>query len=197
MLLRKETLDKIKSGEITVVFRKWKRPTVKAGGTLKTRIGVLNIESVDAIAEDEITDENLRAAGWQDLANLKNTLASRAGQLYRVQVAFGGADPRIALRRNTDLSPEEITTITGKLDGFDRRSKHGPWAFRILELIRDHPGEVSTSLAERMDVDRFWLKGNIRKLKALGLTISLEVGYQLSPRGTAYLAQIKSDKSNP
>ncbi|MDX1406747.1 MAG: hypothetical protein R3330_01405, partial [Saprospiraceae bacterium] len=181
--------------EITVVFRKWKRPTVKTGGTLKTRIGVLNIASVDAIAEDRITEEDLRAAGWQDLNALERALAGRAGQLYRVRVAFGGEDPRIILRSKTDLSPEEIETITDKLDGYDRRSKHGPWAYRILELIHAHPGEVSTSLADRMEVDRYWLKGNIRKLKAMGLTVSLEVGYRLSPRGEAYLGRILEDRS--
>jgi hypothetical protein len=30
-------------------------------------------------------------------------------------------------------------------------------------------------------------KLNVRKLKALGLTESLEVGYRLSPRGAAFL----------
>lgn len=31
------------------------------------------------------------------------------------------------------------------------------------------------------------MKVDIRKLKALGLTISHDVGYEPSPRGTAYL----------
>lgn len=31
------------------------------------------------------------------------------------------------------------------------------------------------------------IKRDVRKLKALGLTESLEVGYRLSPRGRAYL----------
>ena len=32
-------------------------------------------------------------------------------------------------------------------------------------------------------------KRDVRKLKELGLTISLEVGYRLSPRGQAYLQE--------
>jgi hypothetical protein len=35
-------------------------------------------------------------------------------------------------------------------------------------------------------------KTNVRKLKALGLTESLEVGYRLSPRGTAWLKTRRS-----
>ncbi len=34
---------------------------------------------------------------------------------------------------------------------------------------------------------RFALKADVRKLKKLGVTLSLEVGYELSPRGHAYL----------
>ena len=33
-------------------------------------------------------------------------------------------------------------------------------------------------------------KLDVRKLKRLGLTVSLEVGYELSPRGRAYLAHL-------
>ena len=39
-------------------------------------------------------------------------------------------------------------------------------------------------------MERADFKLNIRKLKALGLTISLEVGYRLSPRGVALLATL-------
>ena len=46
MLIKLEVLEKIKSGEITLQFRRWRRRTVKAGGTLKTRVGVLQIGAV-------------------------------------------------------------------------------------------------------------------------------------------------------
>jgi hypothetical protein len=42
-------------------------------------------------------------------------------------------------------------------------------------------------LAERFGRERLPFKADVRKLKALGLTESLEVGYRLSPRGRAYL----------
>ncbi len=44
MLLKMAVLRRIKDGEVSVVFRRWRRPTVTAGGTLKTAVGLLNIE---------------------------------------------------------------------------------------------------------------------------------------------------------
>ena len=46
-----------------------------------------------------------------------------------------------------------------------------------------------------MDTSRF--KPLVRKLKALGLTESLEVGYRLSPRGAAVLAALDRDDPHP
>jgi hypothetical protein len=41
-------------------------------------------------------------------------------------------------------------------------------------------------LAARMGRETLPFKRDVRKLKELGLTESLEVGYRLSPRGRAY-----------
>ena len=47
---------------------------------------------------------------------------------------------------------------------------------------------VSTVLADEAGQERLSFKTRVRRLKALGLTESLEVGYRLSPRGAAFLA---------
>jgi hypothetical protein len=103
----------------------------------------------------------------------------------------GDADPvwRVDFRR---VEPEVRTPlahaeISARLDRLDRSSTHGPWTRVTLALIRDHPGVVSTELAARVDRERFAFKADVRKLKALGLTESLEVGYRLSPLGKALL----------
>ena len=57
----------------------------------------------------------------------------------------------------------------------------------ILTWIRDNPRVVSKELAALLDRDLLPMKVDIRKLKAQGLTISHDVGYELSPRGAAYL----------
>ena len=53
---------------------------------------------------------------------------------------------------------------------------------------------MSTELAAELGRDRPSFKLDVRKLKALGLTESLDVGYRLSPRGLAVLAAIQSDR---
>ena len=55
MLIRHETLRRIASGEVDTVFRRQRRPTVKAGGTLRTMIGMLAIDSVERIEPADVT----------------------------------------------------------------------------------------------------------------------------------------------
>jgi biotin operon repressor len=57
-----------------------------------------------------------------------------------------------------------------------------------MAQIADKPAVSSVFLAEAMGWERPEFKVHVRRLKALGLTISLDVGYRLSPRGQAYLA---------
>jgi predicted transcriptional regulator len=68
----------------------------------------------------------------------------------------------------------------------DRASSHGPWTAAVLELIAENPGVRAPDLAARMGRETLPFKRDVRKLKELGLTESLEVGYRLSPRGRAY-----------
>ena len=176
------------SGEITVAFRSWKRPMVKVGGTLITAAGQLAIDSVEPIDPSAITDEDARRAGAADADEIRGWLRGDDGrQTYRVAFHLVGEDPRIALRESADLSDDERRELRRKLAGYDQRSPTGPWTTATLEAIRERPAVVSTELAEALGVERPPFKLNVRKLKALGLTESLEVGYRLSPRGAAYL----------
>src|SRR6266540_4271994 len=70
MLFRQDVLRRIGEGDGTLAFRRWRRPTVKAGGTLRTRVGVLAIETVDVVGEEEVTDADARRAGAEDRAAL-------------------------------------------------------------------------------------------------------------------------------
>lgn len=188
MLIRRSQLDAIREGRVTLQFRRWKRPTVKAGGTLTTAVGVLSIHAVDVVALETISRHDATAAGYDSLDELRGHLGARdEGQVYRVSLAFAGADPRIALRAQADLTDDERTTLQVKLARLDASSRHGPWVRQTLELIRANPGVYSGDLADQLGFERLWLKAQIRKLKALGLTESLEVGYRLSPRGEALL----------
>jgi hypothetical protein len=94
---------------------------------------------------------------------------------------------RERLAAQSRLTKNQIVAITKRLDRMDIRSEEGPWTRRTLQLIAEQPGVVSTVLARQMKRERYAFKALVRKLKDLGLTYSLEVGYCVSPRGRAYL----------
>ena len=189
MLLKRETLEGIAEGRITLAFRRWKRPTVRAGGELRTAIGVLAIDAVDAVEEADITDTDARLAGHSTRDALIAELNRRpGGAIYRVALHRGGDDPRIALREQEDLDSDEVATIAARLARFDRSSRHGPWTEQVLCLIAESPGVRAPDLAASLGRETQPFKRDVRKLKELGLTESLKVGYRLSPRGRAWLA---------
>ena len=88
-------------------------------------------------------------------------------------------------------SPADLAALTATLNRMDRAADR-PWTRQVLEQIGRRPGVVSTELAAEAGQDRAHYKLRVRRLKALGLTESLEVGYRLSPRGRAYLAAEQS-----
>lgn len=191
MLLRTAVLERIVRGEVSLVFRRWRRPTVRSGGSLRTALGLLRILDVVPVTEAEISEAEATRAGFPSRTALLEGLGSREGQVYRIAVEYAGADPRIALRQRDDLPDAEIEQIIERLRRIDTRSPTGPWTERVLAAIHAHPGVVSRTLAERLGCDRGWLKPQVRKLKNLGLTISLETGYELSPRGHVVLKRLR------
>lgn len=190
MLLKRTALRGIVEGSITLQFRRWKRPTVKSGGTLLTAVGQLAIIEVTPVEVHAITDSEALAAGFADLSALHDTLGrGRSGEVYRIRLAFDGPDPRIALRDRpaTDSEAREVLEALGRMDA---RSAIGPWTERTLRVIENRPAERAADLARELGIERDRFKGNVRKLKALGLTESLEVGYRLTPRGVDILRRM-------
>ena len=183
MLIKDDILKRIKNGEITVLFRRWSRPGVKAGGTQMTQAGVVGVESVERVEPEDITEIEAREAGFASVADLLSHLNYREDPVYRIRVYFAGEDPRVRLRENADLSETELKEIIEKLNKLDRNSKRGDWTQTYLQLIHDRPATYSGVLAKIVGVEIPQFKPWVRKLKALGLTESLEVGYRLSPRG--------------
>lgn len=89
---QRHVLDGILAGEISLAFRKWIRPAVRAGGTLRTAAGTLSIGSVTRIAESEITEADARSAGFASRGELLRELASgRPGWLHRIEVRPAGS----------------------------------------------------------------------------------------------------------
>lgn len=196
LLFRPETLDRIRAGEVTVAFRRWKRPTVKAGGTLTTAAGVLSIDEVEEASLDQLDVQDLRDAGFGSVEELEGALrdASPDRRLYRVRFHRAGDDPRIALREAADLDDSQRSELAERLSAMDRSSRNGAWTAAVLRLIGERPGVRAGDLADELGMERLDLKRRVRRLKALGLTESLEVGYRLSPRGNAFLHRSASGR---
>lgn len=191
MLFRDDILKGIAAGRITVALRRWRRPSVRAGGRLRTAVGELAINAVESISLDDITARDARAAGFASrddaLADVKN---QREGTVYRIRFRLAGPDARIALRENSRLTAVDATAIAKQLSRLDARSSVGPWTSKILNLIATNDGLPAGDLAKLARSEKEWLKLNVRKLKELGLTESLQPGYRLSPRGRAWLRRI-------
>src|SRR5687767_2510601 len=100
MLIKTAILEQIKAGKINLVFRRWKKPGVKAGGTQMTQLGVLAIDSVDVVTEDQITDNDAIAAGFESKQELRKHLYDRDEDIYRIEVHWAGEDPRKELCNN-------------------------------------------------------------------------------------------------
>ncbi|MEC8251629.1 MAG: hypothetical protein VX044_00335, partial [Planctomycetota bacterium] len=152
-------------------------------------IGQLAIEAVDAVDVAGITNADARRAGYPDADVLRAELATRDGSVYRVRLSLRGKDPRAALRARVPVD-DELAELTAKVTAFDQRSKSGPWAVDALRAIAARPAVRAGDLADAAGMVRKDFKARVRKLKALGLTESLAVGYRLSPRGAAVLAAL-------
>ena len=148
MLIRTAVLERIVGGEIDTQFRRQKKPTVKAGGTLRTHLGMLEIVDVTQIALDELTDDDARRSGAKEREQVIADLTKKAdGDFYRVRLRYAGVDPRLALRADDDLSQADVEVLTAKLDRLDRSATDGPWTRQTLRLIADRPHVRAPDLA--------------------------------------------------
>ena len=197
MLIKQIVLDGITAGTITLVFRRWKRPTVKPGGTLLTKAGLLAIEAVDKVTLKSITDEQAQSAGFDSREALVKVLKTREGQCYRIQLSLKGPDPRLALRAKLITDKAEMLALNRALEKVDKNSRGEPWTFQFLELIADNPGKLAAEIAQSIDLEKKPFKARVRKLKELGLTISLKQGYELSPRGRSYVGRRRQARDAP
>ena len=156
---------------------------------MRSPVGEVAIESVDVIDEAAITESEAQRAGYESRDTLLKELNAREGTLYRIAFHLAGPDSRIALRERAELSEEDILAVAGRLKRMDRG---GPWTLRTLQLIAERPATRAADLAATVGSETLPFKARVRRLKELGLTESLEVGYRLSPRGRAVTERLAS-----
>jgi hypothetical protein len=175
VLFKQRQLEGIAAGTVALAFRRWERPRVRPGTRLRTAAGVIAIDAIEPV--DEITPEEARRAGFDSPAEALRPLR-RTGTLYRIELHLDGPDPRVALREG---EPTEAD--------FAKLERMGPWTYEVLRAIAERPGVRAPDLAASFGRETRPFKADVRKLKELGLTESLPVGYRLSPRGRRVLAR--------
>ena len=133
MLLKQAILAKVRAGEVSVAFRRWTKPSVKAGGFRVTSIGRLAIDEVRPVQEVDITEAAARLAGEASRADLMAALAKGEGGLHRIAFHLEGEDPRIALRENDQLSAADWAALKKRLARMDATA---PWTKLFMDSDR-------------------------------------------------------------
>jgi hypothetical protein len=191
VLFPRDALEGLRAGRVTLAFRRWRRARVRAGTTMRTRAGLVEVLAVDVVSRSALTEDDARRTGSGSLADLLRALDRYGeGEIHRIELRWAGPDPRIELRERAELSDEELGEVRRRLERLDAASRHGPWTRTVLELIRERPGVRAPDLAAGLGRETQAFKRDVRKLKELGLTESLEVGYRLAPRGRAVLERL-------
>jgi hypothetical protein len=194
MLFAGTDADGVAAGRITVAYRRWAEPRVVAGRIYRTNAGRIEIESIKEVNPDLIadTDADLELADRRNARDVRRRLRgdeSLPTFLIRFHLV-SGPDPREELAAQSDLTRADLEELAAKLARLDELSRHGAWTMATLRLIQAKPATRAADLAAELGRDTPSFKLDVRKLKNLGLTHSLEIGYQLSPRGEAYLSTL-------
>jgi hypothetical protein len=174
VLFKQGQLRGIAAGEIDLQFRRWDRPRARAGGRQMTAVGVIAIDDVRVVKR--VTRADARRAGFSSPDEVVRALRPD-GDLYRIELHLEGPDPRVALREQLPTA-DEVAALRARLPA---------WSLDYLRAIAERPGVRAEELAASFGLEKRVFKPRVRRLKALGLTISLSPGYRLSPRGEAFL----------
>jgi len=196
LLFQKRFLPGLLDGTVTLTFRQWPKPQVKAGGRYRVHpIGVVDVERIERVRVADITDADARSAGFGGRKELLEYMKPAAKgpftdktEVFRVQLRYGGDGDRVSIAMEDKLSAADVQDIDARLDRLDKKKS---WTRETLDLIKNQPKVAASKLASKLGRETAPFKADVVKLKKLGLTQSFEVGYELSPRGKAYLRKTK------
>lgn len=202
LLFQKRFHEGLLSGAVTLTFRRWARPHVRGGGRYRCHpIGVLEVDEVREVRVAQITDAEAHQAGFTSRETLIEYMKSASEepllpstQVWRIALHHGGDGDRVELALEDQLSTQDVQQITARLARLD--AQH-PWTRETLAIIKRQPRVAASRLATVLGRETLPFKTDVRKLKKLGLTQSFEVGYEISPRGRAYLAATHGATKKP
>ena len=195
LLFKKPFWAGLESGAITLTFRRWQKPHVRPGGRYRCHpIGVLEVDAIELVTVGAITNVDAQAAGFASRESLVAYLGElgeldETTPIYRVALHHGGDGDRVELALDDAPSAADVDAIRAKLARLD---KHAPWTAKTLAIVARRPHVAASKLAATLGRETAPFKVDVRKLKKLGLTQSFEVGYEISPRGRAYLKMTRA-----
>lgn len=192
LLFQKKFHAGLVDGSITRTFRLWESPHVKTGGRYRVHpIGVVEVSAIRRVPLSELTDPDARAGGFESKAALIEYMRPVAkapltdqSLVFDVTLAHAGDGDRVEVAMEGNLSPADVEAIAKRLARLDGKK---PWTKTVLQLIKRRPRIAASKLAKSLGLETEPFKVNVRKLKRLGLTQSFEVGYEVSPRGVAFM----------
>lgn len=194
LLFQKQFHQGLVDGTVRLTFRRWDKPRVRPGGRYRCHpIGVLVVDAIERVRVAEITDDDARLAGFPSRCALLDYMAGREPvdddtEVFRLALHHGGEADRVETAFDDALTPEDVKALREKLARMDARE---PWTRKTLRLIEQHPRVAASRLAPKLGRDTKPFKANVVRLKKLGLTQSFKVGYDLTPRGRAFLAAVR------
>jgi hypothetical protein len=186
VLFERRLQEGLKDGSVRLAFRRWRRPQAVGGRRYRSPIGFVQVDKVSLVS-GEIPLADARAAGYPSVQAIMADLKGPPDAVtYRLELhRIDDADARADLANSAELGETERSQLQKALERLDRDRA---WTTATLRAIEQHPGTRAGDLATALGWPELLVfKTHVRKLKALGLTISLEVGYRLAPRGEAYL----------
>ena len=193
MLFKSDFHDRIRSGEIRCTVRIWQSRRVKVGGRYALGAGAVVVDKIYETSLDDITPALARRSGFASLADLLKTAKHGYGErVFVIDFHYDGKAGARPTPKTGTVSAEELAELVQRLEAMDGRSKIGAWTLTTLRAIEARPGVLAAKLARSLGRPRDEFKRDVRKLKNLGLTFSLEIGYRLTPKGEALLASLSN-----
>lgn len=170
---------------------RWRRLSRGRAERLATPAGTRNgVGIIERLRAGDLTDSDARSSGFDHAQGLRTLLGDPSSDEQPTRVDFQAehvVDPHLELR-NRVLDDATLADLQRRLSRLDAlRPALDPGR---AGRIRSQPGTRAADLARQSGRETLPFKADVRKLKSLGLTRSLEVGYDLSSLGAAFLGGI-------
>jgi hypothetical protein len=189
MLFQSRFHERIRTGEISCTVRFWLRPRVKVNGRYALGGGAIVVDRIREGRIDDITPALARRCGFSSVFDALKTAKHGAGErVFVIDFHYDGNASARAKPSTDAVSADELAKLVERLAAMDSRSRGGAWTGATLRAIAARPAVLAAKLASALGRPRDEFKRDVRKLKNLGFTFSLEIGYRLTPKGEALLA---------